>query len=152
MKPIRAFVTGTETLPRRAALEAPRLVPLPEGVADLARGEVRFRNGHRCELSEREAELLRYLAAHAGRTVSRDEILEKVWRLNPARTITRTIDMHVANLRGKLRDDAQRPRVLLTVRGSGYMLSPDGEGEGEEARWSATPRGTSNRLMVEEAE
>jgi DNA-binding response OmpR family regulator len=36
---------------------------------------------------------------------------------------TRTIDMHIANLREKLRDDAESPKVLLTVRGKGYMFS-----------------------------
>ena len=53
----------------------------------------------RIELSEREVELLRYLVVNAGRAISRDEILTRVWRLNPARIETRTIDMHIANLR-----------------------------------------------------
>src|SRR5437762_3562420 len=80
------------------------------------------REAGRCELSEREVELLRYLASNAGRAISRDEILMRVWRLNPKRMETRTIDMHVANLREKLRDDADEPKVLLTVRGKGYMF------------------------------
>ena len=36
---------------------------------------------------------------------------------------TRTIDMHIANLREKLRDNAEEPKVLLTVRGKGYMIA-----------------------------
>src|SRR5947199_10546890 len=92
------------------------------GCADLARREVRYKDGARKELSEREAELLRYLASNAGRAISRDEILMRVWRLNPKRMETRTIDMHVANLREKLRDDADEPKVLLTVRGKGNMF------------------------------
>ena len=67
--------------------------------------------------------MLRYLVANAGRAISRDEILIRVWRLNPKRMETRTIDMHIANLREKLRDDAEDPKVLLTVRGKGYMFS-----------------------------
>jgi len=47
----------------------------------------------------------------------------RVWRLDPKRMATRTIDMHVANLREKLRDDAVNPQVLLTVRGKGYMIA-----------------------------
>lgn len=98
-------------------------IDLPHGTADLARSEVRFNNGKRAELSEREVELLRYLATNPGRAISRDEILMRVWRLDPKRMTTRTIDMHVANLREKLRDEAENPRVLLTVRGKGYMIA-----------------------------
>ena len=67
--------------------------------------------------------MLRYLASNAGRAVSRDEILRRVWRLDPNRLETRTIDMHIANLRTKLRDDPENPKVLLTVRGKGYMFA-----------------------------
>jgi DNA-binding response OmpR family regulator len=68
-------------------------------------------------------ELLSYLASHRGRTISRGEILARVWRLDPKRLETRTIDMHVAHLREKLRDDPAHPKVLLTVRGRGYMFA-----------------------------
>jgi len=93
------------------------------GVADFDRAEVRFEDGERVELSEREAELLRYFAANCGRVISRDEILSRVWRMNPSGLYTRTVDMHVARLREKLRDDPPDPRVIVTVRGRGYMLA-----------------------------
>ena len=99
-----------------------RRVTFPGGVADLARAEVRFDDGERCELSERESELLRYLASNAGRAISRDEILNRVWRMDARRVDTRTIDMHIVRLRAKLRDDPTSPRVILTVRGKGYMF------------------------------
>jgi len=122
---VRELLARVEAVLRRSP-ERPNevhKVPLPNGVADLARREVRFKNGDRAELSEREVELLRYLAAHAGRAISRDEILQRVWRLDPKRLETRTIDMHIAHLREKLRDDAEEPKVLLTVRGKGYMIA-----------------------------
>lgn len=97
-------------------------IALPAGIADFARREVRFADGERCELSEREVELLRYLAMHGERAVTRDELLANVWRINPDGLPTRTIDMHVARLREKLRDDSEEPQVLLTVRGKGYMF------------------------------
>jgi DNA-binding response OmpR family regulator len=100
-------------------------VSFPEGTADLARREIRYRDGRREELSEREAELLRYLACNRGRAVAREELLQRVWRINPKRVETRTVDMHVARLREKLRDDPDEPRVLLTVRGKGYMLAAE---------------------------
>ena len=89
----------------------------------MERREVRFQDGQRADLSEREVELLRYLATNAGRAISREEILANVWRITPQGVSTRTIDMHVARLREKLRDDAEHPQVLLTVRGKGYMFA-----------------------------
>lgn len=87
---------------------------------DLARREIRFTDGDRCELSELEAELLRYLAAHRARAIARDELLTRVWSVNPRHVETRSVDMTVARLRKKLRDDP--PRLLVTVRGRGYRL------------------------------
>lgn len=122
---VRELLARVEAVLRRSP-ERPyqtAKLTLPGGVADLARNEVRFTDGQRSELSEREVELLRYLAAHSGRAISRDEILQRVWRLDPKRLETRTIDMHVAHLREKLRDDAEHPKLLLTVRGKGYMIA-----------------------------
>lgn len=98
-------------------------IKIPGGIADLARCEVRFDDGQREELSEREIELLRYLAQNTGRAISRDEILSRVWGLDPSGIETRTIDMHIARLRDKLRDNGSQPHVLLTVRGKGYMMT-----------------------------
>ena len=97
-------------------------IPLGAGTLDLQRGEVRYADGNRCLLSEREAQLHRFLAVNAGRVVTRAEILSQVWRLNPTRIITRVIDMHIANLRDKLRDSADNARVLRTVYGQGYVF------------------------------
>lgn len=85
---------------------------------DFRRCEIRFADGDRVELSQREGELLRYLARHAGRAIAREELLANVWQIDARGTSTRTIDMHVARLREKLRDES----VLVTVRGKGYML------------------------------
>jgi DNA-binding response OmpR family regulator len=122
---VRELLARVEAVLRRSP-ERPGDVaqaPIPGGCADFARREVRFEDGGRCELSEREAELLRYLAVNAGRAIAREELLANVWRISPRGLSTRTIDMHVARLREKLRDDATEPRVLLTVRGKGYMFA-----------------------------
>jgi DNA-binding response OmpR family regulator len=121
---VRELLARIEAVLRRSPERpcAVRRVDFPGGTADLERREVRFEDGGRVELSEREHQLLLYLAVHAGRAISRDEILTRVWGLDPAGILTRTIDMHVARLREKLRDDPESPRVVLTVRGRGYML------------------------------
>lgn len=94
---------------------------------DLTRGEVRWSANESVELSETETALLRYLLAHRDRTVSRDELLNWVWGVEPQHLETRTIDMHVARLRAKLRDPSGKssPEALVTVRGQGYMAGPD---------------------------
>ena len=107
-----------------------KTIPVPGGTVDLDRGAVCFTDGRCVELSEREAELLRYLAIHPGRTVSRDEIIQRVWRLNPRAIVeTRTIDMHVARLREKLGDSGADPRIILTVRGKGYAFAKTEDGK-----------------------
>jgi DNA-binding response OmpR family regulator len=64
-----------------------------------------------------EFELLAELARHAGRVVTRDRLLDQVWGLSFAGG-TRTVDVHVAQLRKKL----GRPQLIQTVRGVGYRL------------------------------
>lgn len=93
------------------------------GTVDFGNREVRRNDGGREDLSEREVELLRYLASNAGRAVAREELLRHVWRLDPRAVETRTIDMHIVHLRTKLGDTASPPRLLVTVRGKGYMLA-----------------------------
>jgi DNA-binding response OmpR family regulator len=88
---------------------------------NLDRREVTTAAGEMLTLSEREAEILRYLAAHSERAVDRDELLQRVWGLDPRNIETRTVDMHIARLREKLGD--ADGSVIRTVRGKGYMLA-----------------------------
>ena len=72
-----------------------------------------------------EFELLAELAENAGQVVSRDRLLERVWGLSFAGG-TRTVDVHVAQLRKKL----DRPDLIETVRGVGYRAREDGAPSG----------------------
>lgn len=87
---------------------------------DFRRTEV-TRDDHPVSLSAREFQLLEYLVEHRGFTLSREELLTKVWGYS-ANTSTRTVDVHMAWLRQKLEDDPKNPRYLLTVRGLGYKF------------------------------
>ena len=75
------------------------------------------------DLSVRELALLRFFLEHAGVTLSRKELLTKVWGYH-ASMFTRTVDVHVASLRQKLEDDPRHPRFFLTVQGLGYKFKP----------------------------
>jgi DNA-binding response OmpR family regulator len=89
------------------------------GPVTLARGarEVHV-DGAEVELTQREFDLLEYLMRHAGQVVSRDQLLESVWGfLSPGET--RTVEVHVAQLRKKL----GRADLIRTVRGLGYKAA-----------------------------
>jgi DNA-binding response OmpR family regulator len=122
---VKELLARVEAVLRRSPERPSQLsrVAIPDGQIDLDRREVQFDDGQRAELSEREIELVRYLASNSGRAVAREELLANVWRISPQGVTTRTIDMHVARLREKLRDDPSRPAILLTVRGKGYMFA-----------------------------
>ena len=92
------------------------------GVVDLLRAEVVHQDGQRCALTQREVSILAYLIRRPGAPVSRDVLLSEVWKINPANVLTRTVDMHISNLRRKLRDDAKKPVLLQTVNRHGYRL------------------------------
>jgi DNA-binding response OmpR family regulator len=96
-------------------------LPIAGGCVDFSRHEVRFEDGSRETLSDRELALLRYFACNAGRAIGRDELLTNVWQIDSRGVSTRTIDMHVARLREKLRDTGEEPQVVVTVHGKGYM-------------------------------
>jgi DNA-binding response OmpR family regulator len=75
-------------------------------------------DGREVELTQREFDLLDFLIRHAGRVVTRDQLLESVWGfVTPGET--RTVEVHVAQLRKKLGD----PSLIRTVRGLGYKAT-----------------------------
>jgi two-component system, OmpR family, response regulator len=89
------------------------------GPITLARGarEVRV-DGAEIELTQREFDLLEFLLRHEGQVVTRDQLLESVWGfLAPG--ATRTVEVHVAQLRKKL----GHPELIKTIRGVGYKAS-----------------------------
>jgi DNA-binding response OmpR family regulator len=107
-----------------------RGLPVPIPAVDLGRlqvGELTIDSGTRraqaagapVELTTTEFDLLRHLMERPGRVCPREELLTDVWGY-PAGTATRTIDVHIAQLRAKLGDAAR----LRTVRGVGYSIEP----------------------------
>jgi DNA-binding response OmpR family regulator len=70
-----------------------------------------------------ELEVLKLLRERRDETVSRDELLEKVWGIQTAPT-SRTVDNFIVKLRRKLEEDQKSPRHILTVYGLGYKLVP----------------------------
>jgi DNA-binding response OmpR family regulator len=79
-------------------------------------------------LTARELRLAEVFAAHAGETLTRDQLLNAVWGVGYAGT-TRTLDQHVAQLRKKVEPDPESPRAILTVHGVGYRCAAPTSGK-----------------------
>lgn len=124
----KPFSPGELVARVRAMLRRPRAVSAAEGepprrfgdlaVDPLAR-EVR-RDGDAIELTRLEFDVLDALSERPRLAFSRRQLLERVW--GPWFGDEHVVDVHVANLRRKLGDDARRPRYIRTVRGVGYRM------------------------------
>ena len=84
-----------------------------------------FVDGEPAKLTQLEIDLLRYFATNAGRVLSRDELLEKVWKLRNYSN-TRTVDNFISRLRRHFEVDPQEPVYFVSVRGAGYKFLPTG--------------------------
>jgi len=97
------------------------LLQLGKTKIDLLESKVIFENGNTNELTAKETELIRYLLKAGGEPVSRDKLLEKVWRYEYS-TNTRTVDVHISKLRAKIEISPDEPKHLITLHGVGYLL------------------------------
>jgi two-component system, OmpR family, response regulator RegX3 len=108
---------GTGSLPER-----PRTLRFGPLEIDLA-GHEAFREGRPLSLKPRAFELLAFLAGNAGQVFTREQLLRDVWGTDyPGET--RTVDIHVHQLREQLEEDPAYPVFLQTVRGTGYVFRP----------------------------
>ena len=116
---------------RRARLaSAAPSPPPPQAVHEVLRfgdvtvdvqGRTAVRHDQPLSLTHLEFELLSFFCRNPGRVYAREELLRRVWG---SQGQLRTVDNFVAQLRAKIEDDPNRPKHLLTVRGSGYRFAP----------------------------
>ncbi len=113
---VKAVLRRTKEKPKEELLKAGELQ------IDTARHLVTLKNKS-VELTAKEYELLKILMEADGRVLSRELLLEKVWGYDNALNIeTRTVDMHIGQLRKKIKPEARR---LITVKNAGYRFDPD---------------------------
>jgi two-component system response regulator RegX3 len=89
---------------------------------DVDRHHVAVR-GAEVSLPLKEFDLLEYLLRHAGRVLTRGQLIERVWGADYVGD-TKTLDVHVKRLRSKIEPDSAEPRHIVTVRGLGYKFEP----------------------------
>lgn len=82
--------------------------------------------GSEIQLTDKEVDILIFLARHSHRAVSRDDLLRRVWRYQQG-VDTHTLETHIYRLRQKIGDTTENPYFLLTEEG-GYRLNLSGEG------------------------
>jgi DNA-binding response OmpR family regulator len=88
-----------------------------------ASGHRVLRDGDEVQLTQREFELLLFLARHPGQAFSRNQIMDLVWRYS-FYTDTSTVTVHIRRLRAKIEPDPAQPRHIETVWGVGYRFAP----------------------------
>ncbi|MBI5834494.1 MAG: response regulator transcription factor, partial [Armatimonadetes bacterium] len=119
------LLARVRALLRRGQAVRSRLVQVADLAIDTGARTVR-RGGRELRLTPREYELLEALATNVGRTVTREEILETVWRDD--RSYSDTISVHVSSLRRKVDGDSE-VKLIETVHGIGYILRDSRERE-----------------------
>jgi two-component system, OmpR family, copper resistance phosphate regulon response regulator CusR len=87
------------------------------------------RGDKRLDLTPKEFTLLALFARHAGETLSRSFIANQIWEVNYD-SETNVVDVHIGRLRAKL-EVSNAPKLLHTVRGAGYTLRDDSNGDGD---------------------
>jgi DNA-binding response OmpR family regulator len=120
----RELTARVRTVLRRTTPEAAAAERLSfEGLElDAGTRQVRL-DGRGLRLTAREFDLLFFLASHAGRVFSRDQLMSRVWGYEAALD-TGTVTVHVRRLREKIEGDPSKPRRLETVWGVGYRFVP----------------------------
>lgn len=81
-----------------------------------------FKDGTALDLTQREFELLKYMAAQPDKVFSREALMEHVWNYEGYVGDVRAVDVAVRRLREKVEDDPANPKFILTRRGLGYLF------------------------------
>ena len=119
----REFLARVKALLRRQQRDEKKSFLLRFGDAhvDLEKRSA-TRGANPLKLTKTEFALLDLLAKNAGKSVSREQILDSVWGYTCFPT-TRTVDTHIYRLRKKLGDDGEQPKWIQKIQGEGYSLS-----------------------------
>lgn len=119
----RELLARVRALLRRAQGAPATLDVLRVGDLELDAGSREARlAGRACDLTGHQFDILLALARHAGRVLSRDQIMETL-RGHSLDVYDRSIDVHVSRIRSVIEEDPRSPKRLLTVRGVGYLLA-----------------------------
>ncbi|MEL7048565.1 MAG: response regulator transcription factor [Pseudomonadota bacterium] len=118
----RELLARLNAILRRSTNEMPQDL-LRFGMLEIDRGARSVRlNEQACPITGHQYDLLVCLAEHAGRVLSREQIMDLV-RGDSLDTFDRSIDVHISRIRQAIEDDPKNPRRIITVRGAGYVFA-----------------------------
>ena len=125
---IRELVARVGANIRRTAMAAPAApaadaMPVAVNLAINTDSHQVYRDGKAIDLTQREYELLTFLASHPNKVYSRVALMEQVWNYGYVGDDARTVDVTVRRLREKIEADPANPVYILTRRGAGYYFS-----------------------------
>ncbi len=127
---LRELLARVKSVLRRVSSRKAEQVPAPRSKArfagwhlDMTSRELLSPRGREVRLTTGEFDLLAAFVTNANQVLTRDRLLDLA-RNREAGPFDRTIDVQVGRLRRKLEDDPQRPSMIKTVRGSGYIFTP----------------------------
>jgi DNA-binding response OmpR family regulator len=119
---IRELLGRIQAILKRAAGQKHLLAHFHFGKVSLDFVKMEARRGEQpVTLTTREFAILRLMVSNKGVVIPRDRLLDEVWGYEAYPT-TRTVDNQIVKLRQKLEDDPEKPRHILTVRGTGYKF------------------------------
>lgn len=120
---VGANIRRTAMTPPAAATAAAAAMPVAGELSINTDSHQVFRAGKAIDLTQREYELLTFLASHPNKVYSRIDLMEQVWNYGYVGDDARTVDVTVRRLREKIEADPANPVYILTRRGAGYFFS-----------------------------
>ena len=118
------LVARVDAVLRRVRPVEERTEPIVfDGLEIDPRGRRVTRDGAEVQLSQREFDLLLFLASNPGQAFSRDQLIDRVWN-SPPFSDTSTVTVHIRRLRAKIEPDPEQPRFIQTLWGVGYRFQP----------------------------
>lgn len=120
---VGANIRRTAMAAPAAATAAASAMPVSGDLAINTDSHQVFRAGKAIDLTQREYELLTFLASHPNKVYSRVDLMEQVWNYGYVGDDVRTVDVTVRRLREKIEADPANPAFILTRRGAGYYFA-----------------------------
>ena len=120
---VGANIRRTSMVAAAAPTAATSAMPVADDLSINTDSHQVFRGGKAIDLTQREYELLTFLASHPNKVYSRVDLMEQVWNYGYVGDDVRTVDVTVRRLREKIEADPANPVYILTRRGAGYFFS-----------------------------
>ncbi|WP_102400596.1 response regulator [Haloimpatiens massiliensis] len=119
---VRELIARVKAMLRRVNLKESEKVYYFGNISVDFQKHLVLKNGYEIDLTLKEFELLQILIENAGKVMTREILLDKIWGYEYIGE-TRTVDVHIRHLRKKIEEDDKNPKYIQTIRGIGYRFN-----------------------------